>query len=130
MTYCKTPVGWQIAPVPMDRDRRPQLRDLDVEILMGYARMGLTLARCLATAALFLFLLPQSQAQTVDVSGRYQCAEARARGKGIPCKAAPLILKNDGHFGLRGWDGSYLVTGGAVGPCVRPRRRPAAPRHR
>jgi len=61
-----------------------------------------------------LFLLPQSQAQTVDVSGRYQCAEAKVRGKVIPCKAAPLILKNDGHFELRGWEGSYLVTGGWV----------------
>src|SRR5258708_11477975 len=120
MTYCKTPVGWQIAPVPMDRDRRQQLRDLDGEILMGYARMGLTLARCLAPAALFLFLLPQSQAQTVDVSGRYQCAEARVRGKVIPCKAAPLILKNDGHFELRGWEGSYLVTGGWVGRSASP----------
>ena len=86
----------------MARDRRPQLRDLDVEIPMGYARMGWTLARCLATAALILFLLPQSQAQTVDVSGRYQCAQAKVRGKVIPCKAAPLILKNDGHFELRG----------------------------
>ncbi len=98
----------------MDRDRRPQLRDLDVEILMGYARVGLTLARFLATAALIVFLLPKSQAQTVDVSGRYQCAQAKVRGKVIPCKAAPLILKNDGHFELRGWEGSYLVTGGWV----------------
>ena len=98
----------------MDRDRRPQLRDLDVEIPMGYARRGLILARCLGTAAFVLFLLPTSQAQTVDVSGRYQCAEAKVRGKVIPCKAAPLILKNDGHFELRGWEGSYLVTGGWV----------------
>src|SRR5260370_9658283 len=95
----------------MDRDRRPQLRDLDVEIPMGYVRVGLILARFLATAALILFLLPQSQAQTVDVSGRYQCAEAKVRGKVIPCKAAPLILKNDGRFELRGWEGSYLVNG-------------------
>ena len=81
---------------------------------MGYARRGLILARCLATAAFVLFLLPTSQAQTVDVSGRYQCAEAKVRVKVIPCKAAPLILKNDGHFELRGWEGSYLVTGGWV----------------
>ena len=32
-------------------------------------------------------------------------------GKEIPCKAAPLILKNDGHFELRGWEGNYLVNG-------------------
>ncbi len=81
---------------------------------MGYVRVSWILARCLATAALFIFLLPQSQAQTVDVSGRYQCAQAKVRGKVIPCKAAPLILKNDGHFELRGWEGNYLVTGGWV----------------
>jgi len=78
---------------------------------MGYARVGLTLARCIATAALVVFLTPQSQAQTVDLSGRYQCLQAKVRGKVIPCKAAPLILKNDGRFELRGWEGSYLVNG-------------------
>src|SRR5207248_4675246 len=91
----------------MARDRCPQLRDLEVEIPMGHSRVGLALARCIATAALVLFLTPQSKAQAVDVSGRYQCAQAKMRGKVIPCKAAPLILKNDGHFELRGWEGSY-----------------------
>jgi len=95
----------------MARERRPQLRDLEVEILMGYARMGLTLARCIATAAFLLSFIPQSQAQTVDVSGRYQCSEAKVAGKVIPCKSAPLNLKNDGHFELRGWEGNYLVNG-------------------
>jgi hypothetical protein len=95
----------------MARDRRPQRSDLDVEIPMRYARVGLTLARCTATIAIALFLTPQSKAQTVDVSGRYQCAQAKMRGKVIPCKAAPLILKNDGRFELRGWEGSYLVNG-------------------
>jgi hypothetical protein len=78
---------------------------------MGYARVDLSLARSIVTAALMLFLIPQSKAQTVDVSGRYQCAQAKVRGKVIPCKAAPLILKNDGRFELRGWEGSYLVNG-------------------
>ena len=95
----------------MARDRRPQLRDLDVEIMMGYARVGLTVARCFAVAALLLFLTTQCQAQTADLSGRYQCAQAKVRGKVIPCKAAPLTLKNDGRFELRGWEGSYMVTG-------------------
>ena len=95
----------------MARDRRPQLRDLDVEIPMGYARVGLTLARFTATAFLVVFLTPQSRAQKVDVSGRYQCAQAKVAGKVIPCTAAPLNLKNDGHFELRGWEGSYLVNG-------------------
>src|SRR5260370_26136571 len=95
----------------MARDRGPQLSDLDVEIPMGFAQVGLTLARCIATVALVLFLTPDSNAQTVDVSGRYQCAQAKMRGKVVPCKAAPLILKNDGRFELRGWEGSYLVNG-------------------
>jgi hypothetical protein len=95
----------------MARDRRPQLSDLDVEIPMGYARVGLSVARWVAAATFVLFLTNQSQAQTVDVSGRYQCAQAKVRGKIVPCKAAPLILKNDGRFELRGWEGSYLVNG-------------------
>src|SRR5260370_28054722 len=98
----------------MARDCRPQLRDLDAEIPMRYARVGWILARCLASAALGLFLIPQSQAQKVDVSGRYQCAQAKMHGKVIACNAAPLILKNDGHFELRGWEGSYFVSGGWV----------------
>jgi hypothetical protein len=58
------------------------------------------------------FMLPAwGSAQTIDVSGRYQCAEARVRGKVVPCTAAPLTLKNDGKFELRGWEGSYLVNG-------------------
>jgi hypothetical protein len=48
---------------------------------------------------------------TVDVSGSYACTEAKVQGKVIPCNAAPLILKNDGHFELRGWEGTYLVEG-------------------
>jgi hypothetical protein len=50
-------------------------------------------------------------AQTTDVSGRYECAQAKVRGKIVPCGAAPLTLKNDGKFELRGWEGSYLVNG-------------------
>src|SRR6266478_3743685 len=95
----------------MARDRCPQLCDLEVETPMGYARVRLALARCIAAAALVFFLTPQSKAQTVDLSGRYQCAQAQVHCKVMPCKAAPLILKNDGHFELRGWEGSYLVNG-------------------
>lgn len=61
-----------------------------------------------------LFALPQTsraQEQSPDVSGRYQCAQAKVRGRMIPCTAAPLTLKTDGHFELRGWEGNYLVTG-------------------
>jgi hypothetical protein len=57
-------------------------------------------------------LIPASYAQTAQistVSGRYRCAEAKVQGKIVPCSAAPLILKNDGRFELRGWEGNYLV---------------------
>jgi hypothetical protein len=85
-----------------------------MESPMGHVRVAKSLARILPVAAILLFLIPLCHAQTVDVSGRYQCAQAKVRGKIIPCKAAPLILKNDGRFELRGWEGSYLVNGGWV----------------
>ena len=67
---------------------------------------------CITGIAVVCFLLPaESVAQTIDVSGRYQCAQAKVRGKVVPCTAAPLTLKNDGKFELRGWEGSYLVNG-------------------
>jgi hypothetical protein len=95
----------------MARERRPQLRDLDVETLMGYVRAAQNLVRILAVTAVLFLILPACHAQTVDVSGRYQCAQAKMHGKVIPCTAAPLILKNDGRFELRGWEGSYMVNG-------------------
>jgi hypothetical protein len=95
----------------MARDRRPQLRDLDGVIPMGHVRAILRLLRFLPLAVLLLIVIPFSYAQTVDLSGRYQCAQAKMRGKVIPCNAAPLILKNNGRFELRGWEGSYLVNG-------------------
>lgn len=78
---------------------------------MGYCRVALSLVRAFAAVAVLLFVLPTSHAQTVDLSGRYQCAQAKMHGKVIPCTAAPLILKSDGRFELRGWEGSYLVNG-------------------
>lgn len=67
---------------------------------------------CGVIAAMVCVLMPlRSAAQSLDVSGRYQCAEAKVRGKVVPCTAAPLTLKNDGKFELRGWEGSYLVNG-------------------
>jgi len=73
------------------------------------ARMGLSV---FAFAVLLVTLFPKaSQAQTVDVSGRYQCAAAKVRGKVVPCTATPLTLKTDGKFELQGWEGSYMVNG-------------------
>jgi hypothetical protein len=95
----------------MARVRRPQRSDLDGEIPLAYIRAARSLARILPLTAA-LFLVPtSSHGQKVDVSGRYECALAKMRGKVIACKAAPLILKNDGHFELRGWEGNYLVNG-------------------
>jgi hypothetical protein len=78
---------------------------------MGHVRVALSLVRFLSFPALLLLSISPCHAQTVDVSGRYECATAKMHGKEIPCNAAPLILKNDGHFELRGWEGNYLVKG-------------------
>ena len=78
---------------------------------MVRARIARSLV-CLLPLAVALFVLaPACPAQATDVSGRYQCTQAKIQGKTIPCNAAPLILKNDGHFELRGWEGNYLVSG-------------------
>ena len=73
--------------------------------------LPVNMIRIASLAALSLLLLPAGHAQTVNVSGRYQCATAKVEGKVVPCNAAPLTLKNDGKFELRGWEGRYLVTG-------------------
>jgi hypothetical protein len=69
-----------------------------------------TIRVCLLACAAFC-LLPASHAQTPQISGRYQCVQVKSLDKVAPCTAAPLILKNDGHFELRGWEGNYLVNG-------------------
>lgn len=89
----------------------PQPSDLDVETPMGSVRVARSLCRFLPLAALLLLLTPASPAQDANVSGRYQCVQAKIRGKVIACNAAPLILKSDGKFELRGWEGNYLVNG-------------------
>lgn len=78
---------------------------------MGPVRVARSLLRFLPLAVLLLVLTPASPAQGTSVPGRYQCVQARMKGKVIACNAAPLILKNDGHFELRGWEGNYLVNG-------------------
>ena len=78
---------------------------------MGTVRVARSFVRFLSLAILLLFLTPSSPAQDANVSGRYQCIQAKIKGKVIACNAAPLILKNDGKFELRGWEGNYLVNG-------------------
>ncbi len=64
-----------------------------------------------AFLALSAVVLPSGKGQSIDVSGRYECSQAKVGGKLVRCAAAPLTLKNDGKFELRGWEGSYLVNG-------------------
>ena len=92
----------------------PQPSDLDLEIPMGSVRVARSFVRFLPVAALLLVLTPASPAQGTNVSGRYQCVQAKMKGKVMACNAAPLILKNDGKFELRGWEGNYQVTGAWV----------------
>lgn len=78
---------------------------------MRFPSLLFNLARLLGIAAVAFFLASRSSAQTVDVSGSYQCVQVKVQGKLVPCKSAPLFLKNDGHFELHGWEGNYLVKG-------------------
>ena len=71
-------------------------------------------SRFLSIAAILMALAPVSRAQTKEVTGRYECTQAKVRGKMVPCNGAPLLLKSDGRFELRGWEGSYLVEGSWV----------------
>lgn len=67
--------------------------------------------RSFLLAAPVLLTVSASHAQTTDVSGSYQCVQVKIKGRAQPCTAAPLILKHDGHFELRGWEGKYEVSG-------------------
>lgn len=106
--------GEGLAPVPKYRDEAPQRRVLVAETFMQLAWCTPSILRfvtILSCAYLFLALTPSAKAQTLDVSGSYQCTQAKVKGKVYTCDAAPLILKNDGHFELRGWEGTYMVEG-------------------
>jgi hypothetical protein len=84
------------------------------EAQMGSVSVILKASCSLGFAAILLALIPVGRAQTTEVSGRYECTQAKVRGKAVPCNAAPLLLKSDGRFELRGWEGSYLVDGSWV----------------
>ncbi|HMD43578.1 MAG TPA: hypothetical protein VKH45_10910 [Candidatus Acidoferrum sp.] len=55
-----------------------------------------------------------AKAEGRDVTGEYECTEAKVAGKSVPCKAAQLSLKGDGRFELEGREGRYLVAGNWV----------------
>ncbi len=77
----------------------------------GFAKTCLIVA---VVAAGVLLAASGARAQTTDVSGEYECTETKVAGKSVPCKAAQLILKSDGHFEVQGREGVYLVTGSWV----------------
>jgi hypothetical protein len=56
----------------------------------------------------------KATAETPELAGEYVCVEAQVAGKTVPCNAAPLSLKTDGHFELQGREGEYLVNGSWV----------------
>ena len=68
----------------------------------------------LSIAAILAALVPATRAQTKEVTGQYVCTHAKVRGKDVPCNGAQLLLKSDGRFELRGWEGTYLVDGSWV----------------
>ena len=78
---------------------------------MSLRRIAQAAARLAPLVALSLLTIPAAHAQVMTLSGRYQCAEAHVGGKAVPCSSAPLTLKTDGKFELRGWEGDYLVDG-------------------
>jgi len=61
--------------------------------------------------AALCFLAPASHARPHSVAGSYECTQVRAQGKVAACHSTPLVLKKDGSFELRGWEGNYVVTG-------------------
>jgi hypothetical protein len=78
---------------------------------MGSAWVTAIAFRLLIFSAILVCAVPPSRGQSTEVSGRYECTAAKLAGKTVPCTGAPLILKNDGKFELRGWEGDYLISG-------------------
>jgi len=57
------------------------------------------------------FICSPSQARPRNIAGSYECTQVRQHGNLAPCRSAPLVLKKDGSFELRGWEGNYQVDG-------------------
>jgi hypothetical protein len=76
-----------------------------------------------------LICCASSRAQSANVTGEYECTQAKVAGRPVPCKAAPLSLKSDGRFELQGREGEYLVKGSWVelsGAVLKSRAKIAA----
>jgi len=78
------------------------------------SRIGRSLALSAGMALAALFVGGVARAQSAEVAGEYECTQALVAGKAVPCMAAPLSLKTDGHFELQGREGEYLVNGNWV----------------
>ena len=78
------------------------------------SRIGKSLALAGGLAAVALLTGSVARAQSAEVAGEYECTQSRVAGREMPCKAAPLALKSDGHFELQGREGEYLVNGSWV----------------
>ena len=78
------------------------------------SRIGTNLALAAGLALAALLTGSVAHAQSAEVAGQYECTQALVAGKAVPCKAAPLSLKTDGHFELQGREGEYLVNGNWV----------------
>jgi hypothetical protein len=81
---------------------------------MKFSRRLTTFVLWGAVAAGLLLCGATTRAQSANVTGQYECTEAKVAGKPVPCKSAPLSLKSDGRFEFQGREGEYLVTGNWV----------------
>src|SRR6266849_3186681 len=81
------------------------------EECMGSFWVTATASRLLIFSAILVCVVPPGRGQSIQVSGRYECTAVKVDGKTVSCTGTPLILKNDGKFELRGWEGDYLISG-------------------
>jgi hypothetical protein len=80
---------------------------------MKRSRYGEVLA-AFAAAVIMLLGAGAARGQNTEIAGQYECTLAKVAGKTVPCKAAPLSLKANGHFEVQGREGEYLVSGSWV----------------
>jgi hypothetical protein len=90
-------------------------------ILIAWWRKEMKLAEGMRTAVFagivgagLLLSGDVAKAQGTDLTGEYDCTEAKVAGKSVLCKAAQLSLKSDGRFELQGREGQYMVAGSWV----------------
>jgi hypothetical protein len=95
----------------VNQDSAILCRAVQLTIFGGFMKSRPVSFAVIAAAALCLLTAGSARAQGESVAGQYACKEATVAGKTVPCTAAPLSLKPDGHFELQGREGEYLVSG-------------------